>query len=250
MSLPILSVITVCYNSGATISDTLASVAAQSYQAIEHLIVDGGSTDDTLSVVRRFPHVGPVISEPDKGLYDAMNKGIDRAAGEVIGLLNSDDFYTDPNVLAAVMARFENPAVMAVYGDLQYVDAIDTNRTVRNWVAGEIPTSRLSRGWMPPHPAFFVRSSVYERYGRFDLSYRIGADVEFMLRVLARHRVPTVYLPRVLVKMRIGGLSNRSWANRLQLLREFHRAYIANEPDYRFYTIPLRILTKIPQFFK
>ena len=209
-----ISIITATYNSAATVGDCLSSVAEQAVP-VEHLIVDGASSDGTLDVVRRSSEAVEVISEPDGGIYDAMNKGIARAGGDVVGILNSDDFYASPKVLSAVVSVFEDPAVDACYGDLLYVDFIDTSRVVRYWKAGRFNRRKFLWGWMPPHPAFFVRRSVYEKYGSFNLDLGSAADYEIMLRFLLKHALKTAYIPEVLVKMRTGGVSNASIRNRL-----------------------------------
>lgn len=244
-----ISIITATYNSQSTIADTLASVAKQGYDDIEHIIIDGASKDDTLKIVSQFPHVSEVISEPDNGIYDAMNKGVNAATGDIIGILNSDDYYTDEQVIPKVIMAFQQNNSQSVYGDLQYVDKDDTDKVVRNWKSGEFDRSNLTKGWMPPHPTFFLKREVYEQSGPFNLDFKIGADVEFILRTLGKDRITTSYIPEVLVKMRTGGESNRSLRNRMQLLKEYHKAYKINKLEYKFYTIPYRILSKIPQFF-
>ncbi len=243
-----ISIITITYNSGKTVEDTLKSVAAQSYQNIEHLVIDGASTDNTLDIVRSFPNV-KVISEPDKGIYDAMNKGVKAASGDIIGILNSDDYYTDTEVISKVITAFNDTHSQSVYGDLQYVDKENTDVVVRNWVSGDFNRKNLTMGWMPPHPTFFLKREVYENSGIFNLDFKIGADVEFILRTLGKDQITTHYIPEVLVKMRTGGESNRSLKNRFQLLKEYHKAYKLNKLEYKFYTIPYRIISKIPQFF-
>lgn len=245
-----VSLITATYNSQATITDALKSVASQDYTNIEHIIVDGASKDKTLKIVSQYSHVSKVISEPDKGIYDAMNKGISMATGDVVGILNSDDYYTDGSVISKVMSVFKGKNSDSVYGDLQYVDKDNTDRVIRNWISGEFKPAKLTKGWMPPHPTFFVKKEVYEKSGKFDLDFKIGADVEFILRTLGKDRISTNYIPEVLVKMRTGGESNRSLKNRMRLLKEYHMAYKLNKLEYKFYTIPYRLLSKIPQFFK
>ncbi|WP_269527021.1 glycosyltransferase family 2 protein [Coraliomargarita parva] len=208
------TVITVTFNSAATIVDTVHSVLGQSHRPLEYIIVDGGSTDDTLEKLAPYrDQIASLVSEPDDGIYDAMNKGVARARGEVVGILNSDDFYADTRVLARVAEAFSDPAVDCVYGDLDYVDAIDTDRVVRAWRSQSYVPGAFRRGWHPAHPSFFVRRSVYERFGCFDTKLRIAADYEFMLRVLKRHQLKSVHVPEVFVKMRTGGASNASLKN-------------------------------------
>lgn len=220
-----ISLITVCYNSAATLRDTLESVAAQTHPDIEHLIIDGGSLDATLDLVRAHRrHPGLVVSEPDRGIYDAMNKGLALATGEVVGFLNSDDVLADPDVLARIAGAFESSPVEACYGDLVYVSARDTDRIVRYWQSRPYEPGLCRRGWMPAHPTFYVRRRVYERHGGFDESLRIAADFEICLRLLEVQRLPAAYLPTVLVRMRMGGASNASLRNILRANREVSRA--------------------------
>lgn len=209
-----ISVITVCFNSGAHIADALRSVDAQTWPNIEHIVVDGASRDNTLQVVDSFRRPWRrVVSERDDGIYDAMNKGVRLATGDVIGFINSDDFYASTEVLAQVAAIFEEPGVDACYGDLCYVRQDNVAKIVRYWRSSAYKSGMFARGWVPPHPTLFVRRRVFERYGVFDLQYRIAADFELMARLIEVHRINTVYLPKVLVKMRLGGTTNRSWSN-------------------------------------
>lgn len=244
-----ISVITVCRNSAQTIRDTLASVRSQTHPQIEHILIDGASTDNTLDVIREFEHVTQLISEPDRGLYDAMNKGIQLATGAVVGILNADDFYADPNVLTKVAKVFEQQQkIAAVYGDLRYVHPRATNRTIRFWRSGPFDPKMFRYGWMPPHPTFFVRRKMYEAHGGYDTRLRSAADYELMLRFLYKFRIPVWYLPEVLVHMRTGGLSNRSLRNRWQANREDRNAWAMNGLQPAFYTLWLKPLRKIPQY--
>jgi len=228
MNMKKITVITVCYNSAETIRDTLESVAAQTGPLIEHIVVDGGSKDGTMDIVRQFSHVTRYVSEPDRGIYDAMNKGIAMATGDVIGFINSDDFYAGPDVLASFMKIFEDPLIEACYADLCYVKQNDTQRVVRYWRSSEFIPGLFSRGWCPAHPTFFVRREVYDLFGGFDLDYKIAADVELMMRFLEANHVRSCYIPRVLVKMRMGGTTNRSIGNVIKQNREVWRAFKKN----------------------
>ena len=219
-----ISVVTVCWNSEATIEGTLASVAAQTHPSVEHIIVDGASTDRTLEIVSRYPHVAKVVSERDRGIYDAMNKGLALATGDVIGTLNADDFYAAPDVLAAVADAFIDDTLDVVYADLCYVDQNNPDRVVRYWRSSEFVPGSYRVGWCPPHPTFFVRRSAYERFGDFDLGYRIASDVELTMRFLERHRARYRYLQRVMVHMRLGGTTNKSIRNIIRQNREIWRA--------------------------
>lgn len=243
-----ISIITATYNSAATVRNTLESVAQQSHPEIEHLIIDARSSDSTLEIVKEFSHVAKLISEKDNGLYDAMNKGVQLAGGEVIGILNSDDFYTGNEVLAKVAKAFADPSVDAVYGDLQYVKQDDITRVTRTWKAGSYRKKNFYYGWMPPHPTFFVRKELYQKAGLFNTSLRSAADYELMLRMILKHNARVRYIPEVLVKMRDGGLSNATLGNRLRANSEDREAWRINGLKPYFFTRWLKPLRKVFQF--
>jgi len=223
-----ISVITVCYNSAITLRETLASVAEQTHPDVEHTVVDGASTDNTLDIVREHgAHVARLLCEPDKGIYDAMNKGLGLTTGEVIGFLNADDLFADKHVLSRVAAAFEDPAVEACFGDLVYVTE-DNTRVVRYWKSHPYVPGSFARGWCPAHPTFYVRRSALERLGRFDLSYRLAADTEFMLRYLEHGHVRAAYIAQVQVRMRVGGATNRSLRNVVRQNQEIFQALARN----------------------
>ena len=203
-----VSILTATYNSSETLEDCIKSVANQTYPLIEHIIIDGGSTDGTLDVIKKYKNkIAKVISEPDKGIYDAMNKGLRSADGDIIGILNSDDMYADNSVIESVVSTITDNNVDSCYGDLVYVDRDDTAKIKRQWKAGEYKKEKFKKGWMPPHPAFFVKKEMYERYGYLNLDFPLAADYELMLRFLYRYGITTAYIPKVLVKMRAGGTS-------------------------------------------
>jgi glycosyltransferase len=220
-----VSVVTACYNSVETIETTIRSVKSQSYGNIEHVFVDGGSTDETLNVISsgaRHPH--SVLSEPDSGIYDALNKGIARATGDVVGFLHADDFYTNDDVVKKIAECFVRSEVQAVYGDLQYVSQTNTEKVIRTWDTKTFSPGRLKRGWMPPHPTLYVRKEWYEKIGGFDTQYRIAADYLSILRFFSNPDFNAMYLPQVLVRMRSGGVSNRSLKNIIQKSKEDYAA--------------------------
>jgi len=246
---PTISVITVCFNSAATLADTLDSVAAQTHPEIEHIVVDGASTDGTLEIIERHgKHVARLISEPDKGIYDAMNKGLTLASGEVVGFLNSDDFYADAAVLTKIAIAFQDPAVDACYADLVYVTQ-DNSRVVRYWKSKPFTKGDFAKGWCPAHPTFYVRKSVIERLGLFDQSYKMGVDVEFMMRYLECGLVRSVYIPHVLVRMRLGGSSNQSWKNVVQQNKEIFAALQKNGiPFSRIWFASNKVVSRLWQY--
>ena len=244
-----ISVITVAYNSSKTIATTLDSVAIQTHYDIEHLVIDGASTDATLALIRnhRNPNIR-LVSEPDKGIYDAMNKGLALAMGEIVGFLNSDDFYEDASVLEKVAAAFQDPAVEACYADLVYVTQ-DNSRVVRYWKSKPFISGDFAKGWCPAHPTFYVRRSVIARLGLFDQSYKLAADVEFMMRYLECGRIRTVYIPHVLVRMRLGGITNQSWRNIVQQNQEILSALRKNDvPFSTLLFVVHKLISRLRQF--
>ncbi len=243
----IISIITATYNSAATIADTLESVRHQTHPLIEHIIVDGLSKDSTLDICRSYPHVSFIHSEKDNGIYDAMNKGIAHATGDVIGILNSDDFYVNEKVIAKVAEAFV-PGIDAVYGDLQYVDQLNTDKVIRTWRSGSYARNDFLFGWMPPHPTFFVRKEVYQQLGNFNTALRSAADYEFMLRVLFKNQLKAAYIPEVLVRMRAGGVSNASFRNRVNANKEDRLAWKLNGLQPYFFTLYLKPVRKILQY--
>lgn len=205
-----ISVVTITYNSAATVADTLKSVAAQSHPDVEHIVVDGLSTDGTTEIVRRHGgRVAQLVSERDRGIYDAMNKGLARATGDLVGFLNADDVYADEQVLADI-ARAAGGGADAVYGDLEYVRADDLSCVVRRWRSGEYSPGKLRFGWMPPHPSLYVRRSLVPALGGFDSNLRVAGDYDFSIRYFGSPSFRSSYLQRVVVRMRTGGASNGS----------------------------------------
>ena len=238
------------FNNRDTIAQALDSALAQVHPNIELIVIDGGSTDGTLQVLQGYAdHLAVLVSEPDRGIYDALNKGIARASGEVVGFLHADDLLADKAVLSRIAAAFADPAVDAAYGDLLYVSKDDPSRVVRNWRAEAFTPAKLAHGWMPPHPTFYVRRTVYVRLGGYDTTYRIAADYDCVLRFLGKGGIRAVYIPEVLVKMRVGGASNRSLRNILQKSREDYRALRVNGVG-GLTTLAWKNLSKLPQFFR
>jgi len=219
-----ISIITPTFNSVATLRDTLESVARQLHAEVEHIIVDGGSNDGTLDIVREFPHVARVISEPDEGLYDAINKGIRAASGEVVGVLNSDDFYAHSGVLSIIARAFEQETTDCIYGDVVYVQPEDTSKIIRHYSSRHFHPRKFALGFMPAHPTFYLKKECYQRYGLHNTQYKIAADFELLLRMLYIHRLKYTYINQALVHMRAGGISNASVQNRMLINKEILRA--------------------------
>lgn len=244
-----ISIITVVYNNVATLGDTIESVLAQDYANIEYIIVDGQSTDGTVELVRSYgKRIHRFISEKDNGLYDAINKGISLASGDVIGLLHSDDLFYKASAVSQIVEAFQQNAVDSVYADLHYVHKDQTWKVIRNWRSGTYERERFRRGWMPPHPTFYVRRSVYEQYGLYDTDFKSAADYELMLRYLYKHNISTFYIQDTLIKMRVGGASNHSLLNRIKANREDYIAWKKNNLSPRFYTRILKPLRKVAQY--
>jgi len=245
-----ISVITAVRNGAGTIRDCIESIRTQSISA-DYIVIDGGSTDGTLNILKEYEtDISKLISEPDKGIYDAMNKGLALTDGDVIGILNSDDAYAHGEVLANVSTVFSDKGVDSCYGDLIYTDHADTSRIIRYWQAGDYCERQFYWGWMPPHPTFFVRRSVYEKYGKFNLSLGSAADYELMLRFLLRYKISTAYIPNVLIRMRVGGVSNRSFKNRISANQMDHKAWKVNGLTPYWWTLYMKPLRKIGQYFK
>jgi glycosyltransferase involved in cell wall biosynthesis len=237
------SVITVSFNSAATIGETLSSLAEQTWPEIEHIVVDGGSTDDTLDIVRgRGKHVAYMVSEPDDGIYDAMNKGVAAATGDIIGFLNADDRYAHKDALRNVASAMASGDIDAVFGDVAYFRSEDPNRVVRRYHSARFRPDRIAWGWMPAHPSLFVRKRIFEQVGPFSTEFRIAGDFEWIARAFRDGSIRYRYLPEVLVRMRIGGISTGGWRNTMLLNREVIRACRANGIS----TSWLKILSKYP----
>ncbi len=245
-----ISIITAVRNGAETLQGCIESVQSQTVPA-EHIIIDGASTDGTFDIVARYRSgIAKVVSEPDKGIYDALNKGIRMASGDVVGILHGDDFYAHERVLETIRDVFEKQNVDSCYGDLLYVYKNDTEKIIRYWRASEYRMGKFRYGWMPPHPTFFVRREIYEKYGYFNTDFRIAADYELMLRFLEKCGISTYYIPEVLIKMRLGGASNRSLKNMWIKSSEDYKAWKVNDLKGGLHIIFLKHIIKIPQFIK
>ena len=245
-----ISIITATYNSAKTIAETIASLETQTYQNIEYIIVDGASEDSTVSFISdNSSKISKIICEPDKGIYDALNKGIRAATGDVIGFLHSDDLLAYDDAIADIAKTFEATGCDALYGDLEYVSRHDISKRVRLWKSGIFSRVKMKFGWMPPHPSFYMKRTCYMEYGDFSLDYRISADYDSILRYILKKRISLAYLPKVLVKMRVGGISNRSFSSMINKSMEDVRVM----KEYRLIwplALAYKNLSKLPQFIK
>lgn len=246
-----VSIITITYNSVLTIRDTLESIANQSYTNIEHIIIDGASTDQTLTIVDEFSHVSKVISEPDKGVYDAMNKGIAVATGDIIGMLHSDDIYATEDIIQEIVSHFQKDAsISSIYGNLEYFKGNQKDKVIRYWKAKPYHPSFFEDGEAPPHPTLFVRKEVYDQIGGYWADFKISGDNEFMFRMLKIHQFKSCYLDKTIVKMRLGGISTRGFKSYLISTIELTRVWRMNGYQYPKRLFLLRPFNKIKQFIK
>jgi len=240
-----ISLITATFNSEKVLSSNLKSVKMQSFKNFEHLIIDGKSTDKTISLAKSFDHVSKIISEPDKGIYDAINKGIKNTSGEIIGFLNSDDVFYDENSLQYIFDAFDDKTD-CVFGDLIYTDINENIKRV--WKGSEFKKGAFKKGWMPAHPTFYCRRSVYEKLGLYDDSYKIAGDFELMLRFLEKHNIRSKYIPKTLVNMKVGGASNNGLKSKLDILKEEFRAFDQNGVNVNKLSYILHKAKKIKEF--
>lgn len=248
-----ITIITTTFNSSRFVKDCLESVKSQNYKNIEHIIIDGGSTDETLSILNsKKTQLSKIISEPDQGTYDAMNKGINYAQGDIIGFLNSDDIYFNNEVLFKVVNIFKkNSNLDACYSDLVYTKPDQTNKFIRYWKSSKFKPGMFSKGWCPPHPTFFVRSSVYKRYGKFNIKYKISSDVELMMRFFEIHKINFQYVPEIWVKMRMGGISNKNLKNIFKQNIEVLNALYSNNLTKNILLFFIcKFISRLKQFFR
>lgn len=242
-----VSIITSCFNREATIVDTIHSVLAQTYPDIEYIVIDGASTDGSLAVINQYKdRIATIVSEPDHGMYEGVNKGLRRATGDIVGLMHSDDFFYAPDTVEHIVRLFEQTGADLVYGNGLFVNTADTNKVVRNWISGRYSKSKMRRGWLPLHPTVYVRRECLERLGLYDESFKIAADSDWLIRYMYEGNLRIAYLDEYVVKMRMGGLSTdpdkmkQKWAEDLRMYRRHGFS--------PYWTLCCKIASKIPQF--
>lgn len=246
-----VSIITATYNAAETLTDATESLFAQTFPGIEYVVVDGGSTDGTQELVRSFgKKVDLFISEPDHGIYDAINKGLAKSSGNILGLLHADDMLAGPDVIEKIVQQFKTSQCDAVYGDLQYVRRSNPSRIIRHWKSGTFHPGLVNRGWMPPHPTLFIRREVFLKHGPYNLSYKTAADYDFMLTILKDNQLRIGYLPEVLVKMRMGGVSNRGMGKIIRKSREDLLIMRSHQLPFPLFSLLSKNFSKISQFFR
>ncbi len=244
-----VSVITISYNAADTLEDTVLSVLGQTYNDLEYIVIDGASDDGSIAIIDKYrDKIDRVVSEPDEGIYFAMNKGVKMATGDVIAILNADDTYASDTIIEKVVSQLKVTKTDSLYGDLHYVDRIRAGNVVRRWKAGKFVRSFFLKGWMVPHPTFFVKKEVYEKYGLFNTDLTTSADYEFMVRVLYKENISTTYMPEVMVKMKRGGQSNLSLQNRIRANKEDRLAWDLNGVKPETFTFIKKPFRKISQF--
>ncbi|MEJ5992814.1 glycosyltransferase family 2 protein [Pedobacter sp. Du54] len=244
-----ISIITVVYNGEAFLEDCIKSVIAQDYATIEYIVVDGGSKDGSLKIIDRYKeHISQFISERDNGMYDALNKGIRMATGEVIGVLHADDMFASSDVIRSVANCFISQNPDALYGNLNYVDPLNTHKIIRKWISKPYTNRRIFLGWMPAHPTFYAKKTLFEAFGNYSLNYDSAADYELMVRFLFKYHVKAVFLNKLIVNMRTGGMSNATLKHRYKGLVNDYKALVANKVPFAAITIVLKKLSKITQF--
>jgi len=242
-----VSIITITYNSDKTVEDTLQSVAAQSYENIEHVVIDGASKDNTIDIVKSFPNV-KLLSEPDKGIYDAMNKGVAMTTGDIVGILNSDDFYPGDDIIQKVVDTFKEKKVDSVYGDVKFVSPDNLNKVTRYYSSAIWNPEKFAYGYMPAHPSFFVKKECYEKFGNFKTDYKISSDYELLIRFLYVNKISYHYIQEPLVTMRTGGASTQNLKSIYTLNKEIIRACKENGIATSFPKLSMKFFNKAAEF--
>ena len=242
-----ISLITVTFNAGDTVERCIRSVVGQNYKNLEHIIIDGASTDATVQIINRYSnYIHHFVSEPDRGIYDAMNKGINFATGDVVGMLNADDYFSNNSVLTDIAGIFEDENIRILYGDLDFVNR--AGNIFRKWRSGSYTHGKFNWGWMPPHPTFYCRRELFAEYGFYSLNYGTSADYELMMRFMHKHVLKPFYLQKVIVNMKTGGASNKNLSSRVKAFVNDFRAMGHNGINSPFITVLLKRLRKIGQY--
>ncbi len=245
------SIVTVAYNAGSTIENTIQSVLCQQDVDVQYIIIDGASTDNTMDIIGRYSEkIDVIISEPDDGIYSAMNKGLEFAEGDIVAFLNADDIYADNSVLYRIAKVFELHNVDACYGDLVYVDKHKPDKIVRYWKSRKFKKGLFKSGWMPAHPTFFAKKEIYEKFGDFDEQFKLQSDFDLTMRFMELHEISTYYFPEVLVNMMMGGTSNKRISNIIRGNLEAYRSCKKNGLNVNCVFILRKMLSRVPQFFK
>lgn len=244
-----ISIITPTLNSEKYLESCIASIAMQTYKDIEHIVIDGKSIDNTVEILKKHPTI-KWISEPDRGMYHAINKGIALASGDIIGVLNSDDIYADNTILEQIAQKFNETNCDCVYGNIVYVNPHNTSKAYRHWISGEYNIKKFKRGWMPPHPSFYHKKSLVEKMGEYENHFYTSADYELILRYLYKNKANAVYIPTYFVKMRTGGLSNNGILKRLRANRRDYLAMKKNGIAFPFLVSLLKPILKLPQYWR
>ncbi len=246
-----VSIITVTHNSAQHLESCIQSVINQTYKNIEYIIIDGKSTDNTIAIIKKFDqHISHWISETDRGMYDAINKGMEMASGEIIGILNSDDVFASNDVIQTIVDTFIEKQVDSIYGNLEYVDALDTNKIYRIWKGKPYQRSLFRTGWMPAHPTFYFKKALFQKHGGYENHFYSAADYELMARYLYKHKASSYYIPKLIVKMRRGGQSNSSLRTRFRANRRDYLAMKINNIPFAFFVSILKPLSKLHQYYK
>ena len=245
-----VSIITVCFNSENTIYDTLNCIKNQSFNNIEHIIIDGGSQDSTIKIISNFSHISKVVCERDSGIYDAMNKGLKFSTGDIIGILNSDDLLIETTMIEEIVKIFEdNQDIDIVYGNLLYIDANNVNKIIRKWKSTNYFEKFFDYGNVPPHPTVYLRRSVYDKVGNFDISFKLASDYDLMLRIFKKEKFKSKFIDKYIVKMRIGGVTNKNWKNIIIQNIEIYNSWTKNKIKPPFYFFFFRFFNRISQYF-
>ena len=246
-----VSIITVTYNSDQYLEDCIVSVINQSYKNIEYIIIDGKSIDKTISIIKKYEHqIHKWVSESDKGMYDAINKGMEMCSGDIIGILNSDDIFDNKDVISEIVKAFSENNVDSIYGDLEYVDPDNTNKIYRTWKGKSYKRNLFLKGWMPAHPTFYFKRALFEKYGGYENHFYTAADYELMARYLFKNNATSYYLPKLIVKMRRGGQSNSDLRTRFRANRRDYLAMKKNNIPFAFLVSILKPLSKLHQYYK